>query len=464
MMFGFSQRGSEGRIRPRGYSQAAANDIEDQNNIVLEDSNDIENQNASLEDSRGQELYQVSRMSPMRCIYRAPQRLRHKREEAYTPKLVSIGPLHHGKKDLLPMEEHKKRYLHDFLGRSRLSLNNYILRIKDKEERLRSYYIDTIKFGSDDLARIVLVDAAFIIEVLLRCYYNDLVDENDCVYGKPNLLWDLWPDMLLLENQLPFFILEELSQDLELTKRTSMVFLSHYFFVDNLVMAIEGTEEENEEKIRSHQLEVKHLLDLLRTLLILPIMLKSQDGVLGTYGTSPTMTELHQAGISFKVGESRDLLAIQFTDGVLEVPKLTVWDQTEVAMRNIIAFEQCEFPPEVQYVSDYVAVLDCFVNTAKDVELLVDCGIVENNLGDSKDVSRLINSLGSGLMVDPHHFYYSAICQNLIDHCNSRWNKRMANLRQNYFNTPWTTISVVAASILLVLTFIQTVSSVISIA
>ncbi|XP_040374903.1 UPF0481 protein At3g47200 [Rosa chinensis] len=401
MMFGFSQRGSEGRIRPRGYSQAAANDIEDQNNIVLEDSNDIENQNASLEDSRGQELYQVSRMSPMRCIYRAPQRLRHKREEAYTPKLVSIGPLHHGKKDLLPMEEHKKR---------------------------------------------------------------DLVDENDCVYGKPNLLWDLWPDMLLLENQLPFFILEELSQDLELTKRTSMVFLSHYFFVDNLVMAIEGTEEENEEKIRSHQLEVKHLLDLLRTLLILPIMLKSQDGVLGTYGTSPTMTELHQAGISFKVGESRDLLAIQFTDGVLEVPKLTVWDQTEVAMRNIIAFEQCEFPPEVQYVSDYVAVLDCFVNTAKDVELLVDCGIVENNLGDSKDVSRLINSLGSGLMVDPHHFYYSAICQNLIDHCNSRWNKRMANLRQNYFNTPWTTISVVAASILLVLTFIQTVSSVISIA
>ena len=34
------------------------------------------------------------------CIYKVPKKLRQVNKEAYTPKLISIGPFHHGEKDL----------------------------------------------------------------------------------------------------------------------------------------------------------------------------------------------------------------------------------------------------------------------------------------------------------------------------------------------------------------------------
>ena len=36
---------------------------------------------------------------PKCCIYKVPNKLREVREEAYTPKLISIGPVHHNKKE-----------------------------------------------------------------------------------------------------------------------------------------------------------------------------------------------------------------------------------------------------------------------------------------------------------------------------------------------------------------------------
>ncbi|PRQ55182.1 hypothetical protein RchiOBHm_Chr1g0321791 [Rosa chinensis] len=445
-MSGFSQHEQE-RRRMEVNNQATPNEIVN-----------------PLEASMGEKLYNLSPVSPMRCIYRVPNRLRHANEKAYTPNLVSIGTFHHGNEALKPMEEHKMRYLKAFLGRSTLSLSGYILKIKAQEERLRSCYIETIELDSDEFARIILVDAAFIIEVLLRSYYDHLVDANDCIFRRPKLIWDLWPDMLLLENQLPFFILEDLCPQLinsssgGTTRRLSMVVLSLEFFNNWRILGIEGTVQENDVKIRSQQ-EVKHLLDLLRTLLMLP-MLESQNG--GNFHFPPSTTKLHQAGVKFKVGPRKSLSSIQFIDGILEIPKLILEDHTELIMRNVVAYEQCNFPSKC-CVSDYVLVLDSLVDTAKDVELLIDYGIFENCLGDSNEVSRWINSLNIGVGYSGD-FYFSTVCQNLTKHCDVGWHKRMANLRQNYFNTPWRTISVVAAGILLVLTFVQTVCSVISVA
>ncbi|CAL8996818.1 unnamed protein product [Prunus brigantina] len=140
---------------------------------------DIENQHNPLETSMSQELANLSPLPPLRCIYRVPERLRRGNENAYTPRVVSIGPLHHGKEHLKAMEEHKKRYLAYFLHRTQVSLNNYINKIKDQEARLHSYYADFIEFDSDEFVRIILVDAAFIIEFLLRKCFLGFNHEND---------------------------------------------------------------------------------------------------------------------------------------------------------------------------------------------------------------------------------------------------------------------------------------------
>ena len=171
---------------------------------------DIENPCIPLVTSMSEELDGLSSLSSSCCIHRVPERLRRVSENAYTPQVVSIGPLHHGKEGLKAMEDHKKRYLQDYIRRTRVSLADYVQKVKDQEAKLRSCYAETIQVSSDEFVRIILVDAAFIIEVLLRYCFDELQDENDCIFNKPYMLQDVWPDMRLLENQLPFFILEEL--------------------------------------------------------------------------------------------------------------------------------------------------------------------------------------------------------------------------------------------------------------
>ncbi|KAI5354923.1 hypothetical protein L3X38_007818 [Prunus dulcis] len=91
------------------------------------------------------------------------------------------------------------------------------------------------------------------------------------------------------------------------------------------------------------------------------------------------------------------------------------------------------------------------VSSSKDVELVVvEHGIVQNWIGENSGVSTLLNNLDSGVIVSD--YCYATLCDELNNYCRTRRHKWMANLRQNYFNTPWSTVSVIAASVLLILT------------
>ena len=60
------------------------------------------------------------------CIYRVPHEIRKLNQAAYTPKVVSIGPFHHGDTKLLEMEGHKRVYCLKFIERSETSLDNLV--------------------------------------------------------------------------------------------------------------------------------------------------------------------------------------------------------------------------------------------------------------------------------------------------------------------------------------------------
>lgn len=421
--------------------------------------NDIENQLTPLVNSMRLELENLSPLSSNCCIFRVPERLRLVKEKAYTPQVVSIGPLHHGKANLKPMEEHKKRYLKDYLTRTSTSLEHFVKIIKQKEAGLRSSYAEPVSFTSDEFVKIILVDAAFIIEVLLR-YFEDYQDDHDRIFNKPWMLQDIWPDLTLLENQLPFFILVDLFDPKRISVRSdegeeiSMVKLSLAFFKG--LMHFE-TPKDNSERISSS--EVVHFVDFLRDL-YKPTRRPRTGGELKTLRI-PSMTELHRAGVKFKVGSSKNLFDIRFSEGILEIPKLTISDETDVTIRNLLAFEQCHC--KQNYLNDYVVIMDRLVNTSKDVDLLVKYEIVENMLGDSSEGADLINKLADGVFMDGNDFYFATISEGLNKYCRTSWHKWQANLRQNYFHTPWAIVSVIAAVLLLILTFIQAICSVITV-
>ncbi|KAB2619120.1 hypothetical protein D8674_014989 [Pyrus ussuriensis x Pyrus communis] len=212
----------------------------------------------------------------------------------------------------------------------------------------------------------------------------------------------------------------------------------------------------------SSSFEVKHFVDLIRTLNLPTEEENSKNR--GSFDTLavPSMTKLHQAGVKFKTRSSKNLFDICFTDkgGKLEIPIIMIGDSTELILRNLIAFEQCHCTPNTCYFNDYIILMDNFVNTPNDVELLVKNGIVENMLGDNNEVSTLFNSLGKGVAVSRQGFYFAPLTKDLNKYYKKPWNKWKADLKQKYFNTPWTIISVIAATFLIILTLIQTVWSI----
>ncbi|KAK4265948.1 hypothetical protein QN277_026933 [Acacia crassicarpa] len=131
-------------------------------------------------------------------------------EKSFTPQVISIGPL----KD---MEEHKLRFLNDSLSRAQVSLDDCVELLTRKEVKLINCYAGPIEFDSDKFVEIILIDAAFIVEVFLRNNNNTSSHkhvqknhEHDHFFGRPWKLRFIKNDTLLIENQVPFFIIEDL--------------------------------------------------------------------------------------------------------------------------------------------------------------------------------------------------------------------------------------------------------------
>jgi hypothetical protein len=143
------------------------------------------------------------------CIYKVPTVLRKVNEQAYTPRVISIGPFHHGDERLKTMEKLKVTYFKIFV--EELNVENLVTTIRNREARVRRCYSHTSGLSSDDYVKMILLDASFIIVFFLKksCVkewrrYDSLIAFSQRVMA-PVLI-----DMLLLENQLPFFIIEEL--------------------------------------------------------------------------------------------------------------------------------------------------------------------------------------------------------------------------------------------------------------
>ncbi|KAJ6328336.1 hypothetical protein OIU77_010096 [Salix suchowensis] len=162
---------------------------------------------------------------PEECIYEAPPAIRNLNRAAFTPRVISIGPFHHCSKNLKPMEIQKQRYLKEFCKRLRgqteeqvdKSLKELRRTIEDRKDAIKRRYADTyrnIKWDNDhQFVENILLDAVFIFELFLKTkeYRGDrTMYQYDFIIGKPWLRAAIQRDLILLENQLPFFILEEL--------------------------------------------------------------------------------------------------------------------------------------------------------------------------------------------------------------------------------------------------------------
>ncbi|KAK9220767.1 hypothetical protein WN944_009191 [Citrus x changshan-huyou] len=414
-----------------------------------------------LADSLSWKLETLPPLSKDCSIYRVAEPTRCSNPRHFTPRMVSIGPFHHGKEELKPMEEHKQRYLKYFLQRTKVSMVSFLTFIKKRETKLRNCYAETIRnLGSDEFVAMVLADAGFLIEFFMRYYKPRLITDDDRIFRKPQWHKEIWHDFLLVENQLPLFILKDLFDQAKITAREdafyeniSFVKITCFWFRNHVL----GFLPLDENSLEIHFSKAEHFLDLI-ILSLQPSQPRAQ--IIIKDQNIPSVKELHQAGVKFKpaAGSTKNLLDINFNQGILEIPFFKVLDTTELVFRNLLAFESMH--GYNGYFNDYIIMMACLISCPKDAELLVQNDVIR--LGNTETVPTVFGNLGRDCTLYSDDFQYSGVVTNLQAYRKLPWHKWKATLKQNYFNTPWASISVIAAVILLLLTATQTVSSLIA--
>ncbi|CDP21269.1 unnamed protein product [Coffea canephora] len=387
-------------------------------------------------------------------IFRVDHNLRSQNEVAYEPQMFSIGPYHHGKENLVKAQTYKLWYLKELLlRRGESSTERYINALKDIEDEARSWYAeeDMIGLGSEEFVEMMLLDGFFIIEFLRKyagwCLYKDYPlnygpKQGDPIFLNRRTMGSLFRDILLFENQLPFFILVRL---FEMTKSPG------------------GDEEENLVDLAIFPDSPLHLF--------FPGE-KPNGDLQDNCSTSGEVnehikcaSELRQAGIKFETAnKSVSWLDIAFEKGVMKIPTLDVQDVTECVFRNLIGFELYMINGlyDRRYIIDYVTFMDSLIASSRDVEKLRRQKIITKWLGDDEAISSVFNGLVKEVetYTGDNVFCYWRVFKQVNEYSSRRRNIWRAHLMRNYFNNPWSIISFAAALVLLSLTFVQTIFSI----
>lgn len=423
-------------------------------------------------------------------IYRVPKSLREGDEKVYVPQVVSLGPYHHGKRRLREMEQHKWRALHHVLRRTGHSIELYLDSINSIEEKARACYEGNICLTSNEFVEMMVLDGTFTLELFRGAAgegFQQLgYSHNDPVFAMRSTMHSVQRDMIMLENQIPLFVLDRLLA-LQICKpeQSGLVATLAVQFLDPLMPTDEPLGKSDRNKMESSSQSLRaaaaafdplsegglHCLDVFhRSLLrtgpqpVPRVWIKRRSRNHRAVDKRRQqlihcVSELREAGIKFRKRKTDRFWDIKFKDGVLKIPRLLIHDGTKSLFLNLIAFEQCHMDRNND-ITSYVIFMDNLINSEEDVGYLHYHGIIEHWLGNDGEVADLFNRLCQEVVFDVNDSYLSGLSEQLNRYYGHRWNAWRASLKHRYFGNPWAIISLIAAVVLLLLTLAQTFYSV----
>ncbi|XP_058005221.1 UPF0481 protein At3g47200-like [Hevea brasiliensis] len=394
-------------------------------------------------------------------IFRVPQKLTEIHQNAFQPQVVSIGPYHHGGEHLQMIQQHKCGYLNAILARTEcygVCYGDFWEAIANvQKEIMKCYSGSTDKYSDHDFIEMLVLDGCFIIELFL--IVGELVqpDPNDPIFNQPWILYSIMRDLLRLENQIPFFVLQSL---FEMSKKSlarvpSLTELALGFF--NRMI------KRPDEILYKHKnLDGKHLLDLFRSSFIpshssFTPSPKDRDSDLRQL--IQPVEKLREAGINFeKHGTAETFLDIKFRrdHGVLIIPQLALDDSIGPFLLNCVALEQCyQHEPCPYHFTSYVIFMGCLINSLTDAGYLRDRRIIQNFFGTDKEVVKFFNDAVKDIIFKLSNNYLTKVFEDVNEYHQDKWHIRWAKFKYTYFDSPWIFMSASTALILLILTFIQ---------
>ncbi|XP_076887056.1 UPF0481 protein At3g47200-like [Bidens hawaiensis] len=272
------------------------------------------------------------------------------------------------------IQEHKWRFLDDMITRTGKSLDDLMNIIVLKENEIRESYSESLDLGRNDLAKMMVLDGVFMIELFRKVGRLINTHQDDPIFRMVWISPFLTRDLLRIENQIPFVVLKTLFEESRTGDHTLQSLILEFFnyMVDRPKEALQNYEN----------LDGKHLLDFFRKSFI-STNRKSVDSE-ATDKPNPSLkliqpaTKLVIAGVKFKANPQADsFLDVKFQNGVLSIPQINMDDFYSSFFLNCMAFEQCYFHCSKD-ITTYVVFMGCLMNTSTDVSLLSQNKIIEN--------------------------------------------------------------------------------------
>lgn len=388
-------------------------------------------------------------------IFKVPKAISEGIAKACRPCIVSIGPYHHGEQQLQMLQKHKWRYLQTMLDQTQphgVDLKDLINIVAPKEKMIRQCYSESTECVSGpNLVKMMVVDGCFIIQFLRQLAE---VIPRDPPLNNSFMLYSIVRDLLRLENQVPYFVLEDLFKTTNVSEGTSSLanLVSKFFRYVGV-----GPNYDFE-----RQIDIKgvHLLDSFRLTLIPHV--QQDNPVEKSSCRLRSASELRRVGIGFKQGQASTILEIKFDSEhrTVRIPQIDIDDDLNFILPNMVAFEQCRGQRDIKHITAYATFMGYLIRTADDVQFLRDCKVISNHGMSNQDVARFFSDVCKDARIYVPETYLASHFSSLNE--SSKYEQAhlcWAQLLNAFHDNPWSALSGLAIVVTLV-GIIQTVYAV----
>ncbi|KAJ4972294.1 hypothetical protein NE237_005393 [Protea cynaroides] len=430
-------------------------------------------------------------------IQKVPRILREneKNKDNYDPKLVSIGPYHYGDPRFELGQTLKTKLVKQFASHvirtQKKSLEDYFCsnNFREVAREARSCYAkDSTKLDDEAFKCLMFLDGCFVV-YFIYCDVNGSKDVQMKKDHKSIILMDLF----LLENQLPYILLEALVMEFIPTKPSNDGKYHVKDVMETFITRQTGAQGSQgrraplyqrcldncpwlkKRRQSSHIPTSKpggnlpqtsvgnpplHLLDFLRRKLFESRSPPSNDIVGNNWQSFRSIDELKAAGIKCETSHSSCINNIVFQPYKLGIyarlllPVVVIDDSFKTKWLNMAAYEACPDFLNDGDITSFLCFMDSLIDCSADVKELREQGILQNLLGSDQHVADLFNELTTDLTPNPD--LYRQIKSDIEKHFGNDCGVWITEALHTHFTTPWTLLAFLGAVLALILTGIQT--------
>ncbi|KAH7861169.1 hypothetical protein Vadar_022527 [Vaccinium darrowii] len=434
---------------------------------------------------------------PPVSIFRVPTTLSSFKPEAYTPQLIGLGPYHRFKPKLYEMERYKvdaaTRVQKEFKS---LEFKQLVGKLNEVEYNVRACYHKFLDIDGDTLAWIMAIDGLFLFD-FLNSYVNKKDSRTSCTTtallldasGKNLAQSEILGDIVMLENQIPIFVLSKI-----LSIQTSWSDVLYNQLPSILMGFCKALSplKLREDLLLSQVSSHSHLLDLLYHLTVPELPGPNgpgnpeKVGALNIDGKQtsdsgndnkntegdeekktpkveeimiPSVSNLRDVGVEF-CPTSGDITSIKFDTKTKRfyLPIITLNVNSEVVMRNLVAYE-ASIASESLVFARYTELMNGIIDTAQDATLLREKKIIVSSLKSDADAAELFNGMSKSVRLTNVSYIDKAI-GDVNNYFYNTKKVRVYTSVQKYVYGSWKFLTVLAVILLILLSSLESFCSV----